>query len=72
MDSPRKQQAKGTWRMLKGKLRETWGTLTSNEIQQYKGKKDQLVGYLTNKTGKTRASVRRKVDKLADDVKYRF
>ena len=72
MDSPRKQQAKGTWKILKGRLREVWGSLRKDDLERYRGKKDQLVGYITLKTGQTRSRVRKRVERIAGEVNYRF
>jgi uncharacterized protein YjbJ (UPF0337 family) len=68
MDRPHKQQVKGSWKMLKGRLREVWGGFRRNEMERCKGKKDQVVGYITFKTGQTRS----RVNKIAEEVGHRF
>ncbi|MGH7584735.1 MAG: CsbD family protein, partial [Gemmatimonadales bacterium] len=37
---------KGNWNQLKGKVRERWGELTDDEIDQIEGEREQLVGAL--------------------------
>jgi len=48
---------KGNWTQLKGKLKEAWGDLTDDELTKVEGKRDQLVGLIQKKYGKTREEV---------------
>jgi uncharacterized protein YjbJ (UPF0337 family) len=41
----------GNWKQLKGKVRETWGRLTDDELEKIAGKRDKLVGSLQNSYG---------------------
>jgi uncharacterized protein YjbJ (UPF0337 family) len=41
----------GKWTQLKGKVKEQWGKLTDDEIDQLDGKKDQLVGRVQERYG---------------------
>ncbi len=41
----------GKWKEFKGVIRETWGQLTDDEIEQTKGNLDQLAGKLQKKYG---------------------
>ncbi len=72
MDSPRKQQVKGSWKMLRGRIREIWGNLQKDDLERFRGKKDQLVGYITFKTGQTRSRVKKRVERVAREINYRF
>lgn len=58
------QTLQGSWQELSGKIRSKWGQLTQDELQQFKGNTDQLVGFLQRKTGESRA----KIEKFLDDV----
>jgi uncharacterized protein YjbJ (UPF0337 family) len=51
------QTLQGNWNELTGKLREKWGQLTSDDLQQARGSVDQLVGLIQRKTGEARSSV---------------
>lgn len=51
----------GSWKQLKGKIKEAWGDLTDDEIQQAEGKRDQLVGTIQKKYGKTKEEVERQL-----------
>ena len=53
---------KGDWKQFKGKIREKWGDLTDDEIEQVKGKRDQFEGLLQKKLGLAKDEVKRQVD----------
>ena len=52
----------GKWAQLKGKVKEQWGKLTDDEIDQLDGKKDQLVGKVQERYGIARDQAARDVD----------
>ena len=41
---------KGKWAQLKGRVKEQWGKLTDDEIDQLDGQRDQLVGKVQERT----------------------
>ena len=41
----------GNWKQFKGKVKEQWGKLTDDDIDQIAGKKDQLIGRLQEAYG---------------------
>lgn len=41
----------GNWKQFKGKIKETWGELTDDEIDQIAGKRDILLGKIQEKYG---------------------
>jgi uncharacterized protein YjbJ (UPF0337 family) len=45
------QILKGNWKQLKGKVRETWGKITDDEVNKMEGNYDQLVGKVQEKYG---------------------
>jgi uncharacterized protein YjbJ (UPF0337 family) len=49
---------KGTWNTLKGKLKQTYGNLTDDDLKYEEGKDDELLGRLQQKTGKTKDDLR--------------
>jgi uncharacterized protein YjbJ (UPF0337 family) len=55
-------QVKGNWNLLKGKIREQWGKLTDDEIEQAAGQRDQLVGRLQERYGYARDKAERELD----------
>ena len=59
---------KGNWTQLKGKAREKWGDLTDDEFDKVAGEKDQFVGMLQTKYGKSRDETESDVDRWAEGV----
>jgi uncharacterized protein YjbJ (UPF0337 family)/ElaB/YqjD/DUF883 family membrane-anchored ribosome-binding protein len=53
------QTLQGNWNEIKGKLRNKWGQLTNDELQQAHGNVDQLIGLIQRKTGEARNSIER-------------
>jgi uncharacterized protein YjbJ (UPF0337 family) len=51
----------GDWQRLKGKVREQWGKLTNDDLDVIAGKREQLVGLLQQRYGKTREEVEHEV-----------
>lgn len=61
-------QVKGNWNEVKGKARAQWGDLTDDELEQAKGERDQLIGLVQQKYGKTKEAAREEVDRWFDGV----
>jgi len=53
---------KGKWKQLRGKVREQWGELTDDELDQIAGKRDQLIGKIQEKYGYTWEEAKQEVD----------
>jgi uncharacterized protein YjbJ (UPF0337 family) len=60
-------QIEGNWEQFKGKIRDTWGQLTENDIDTIKGKKDQLIGKIQERYGVAKDEASRQVDKFMSD-----
>jgi uncharacterized protein YjbJ (UPF0337 family) len=58
---------KGSWKQLRGKLKETWGKLTDDDMDRAEGKWDQLSGMVQEKYGRTREEAEREVKRFRDD-----
>ena len=41
----------GKWKQLKGKVKQQWGKLTDDELDQIEGKQEELVGLLQERYG---------------------
>jgi len=41
----------GNWKQFKGKVKETWGEITDDELDQIAGKRDILLGKIQEKYG---------------------
>jgi uncharacterized protein YjbJ (UPF0337 family) len=44
----------GKWKEMRGQLKELWGKLTDDELEQAGGNVDQIIGLLQQKYGYTR------------------
>ena len=62
-----REQIQGQWNVVKGRLREHWGELTENDLQQAKGSAEHLVGVVQEKTGAARGEVERFLDGIFDE-----
>lgn len=54
------------WDDFKGRVKETWGDLTNDEIQQLEGRWDQVVAAIKQKSGETMETIERKLEALVD------
>jgi uncharacterized protein YjbJ (UPF0337 family) len=59
------QTLQGNWNEVKGKLRSKWGQLTNDELQNFSGNVDQLVGTIQRKTGEARNSIEHYLEELS-------
>ncbi|HEY4898324.1 MAG TPA: CsbD family protein [Candidatus Nanopelagicaceae bacterium] len=44
-------KVEGNWNQFKGKVKEKWGELTDDELDQIAGKRDILIGKIQEKYG---------------------
>lgn len=72
MDNPREQQLEGSWKRMKGRLKEAWGSLSDDDLDKMEGKRDQLEGLIEQRTGESRENIQRELDRLSKESKYRF
>jgi uncharacterized protein YjbJ (UPF0337 family) len=43
--------AKGQWKEFRGQVKEQWGKLTDDDLDQIEGKRDQLLGAVQKRYG---------------------
>ncbi|QIE45142.1 CsbD family protein [Pseudohalocynthiibacter aestuariivivens] len=55
----------GNWKQFKGSVRENWGELTDDEVDQAEGKREQFVGLIQKKYGIAKDEAERQVDEFA-------
>lgn len=58
----------GKWTEIKGRLREAYGVLSDDEIEQAKSDREQLEGVMQQKLGKTKDEARKAVDDILESV----
>ncbi len=59
----------GQWKQLRGKIKETWGELTDDDLDRTSGKYDQMVGVLQERYGYSKADAEREFSSFLDDLK---
>jgi uncharacterized protein YjbJ (UPF0337 family) len=53
---------KGQWTQLKGQVREQWGKLTDDDLDQVQGRSEQLVGKIQERYGIARDEAERQLN----------
>lgn len=53
---------KGKWRQLKGQARQKWGELTDDDLDRISGSREELVGAIQERYGKSRDEAEKEVD----------
>lgn len=66
------QTLQGNWNEIKGKLRKKWGALTNDDVQNFDGNVDQLIGMIQRKTGEARNQIEKFLDDLTAEGSASF
>lgn len=59
-----REQLKGHWNEVTGRLKEHWGQLTDDDLRRAQGSAEQLVGVVQQKTGAARGEVEAFLDSI--------
>lgn len=51
----------GNWKQLRGAVREQWGKLTDDDVEQIAGKRDRLVGKVQERYGIAKEEADRRI-----------
>jgi uncharacterized protein YjbJ (UPF0337 family) len=62
----------GNWKKLRGQVREQWGELTDDELDQIAGKRDQLIGKIQEKYGHSREKAEQEVNDFLENTEFDF
>jgi uncharacterized protein YjbJ (UPF0337 family) len=57
----------GKWKQLRGRIKEAWGELTDDELDQIEGKRDRLVGKLQERYGWSQTHADEEVENFLRD-----
>lgn len=60
-----KDQFAGRWRQIRGLVKNKWGQLTDDELDQIEGNYEMLLGRIQEKYGTTRAQIEKELEALA-------
>ena len=56
----------GNWKQLKGKVKETWGKLTDDDLDAAAGRRDQIVGKIQERYGIAKDEAERQMKQFED------
>lgn len=62
-------QIEGGWNELKGKIKEAWGQISHDELREFEGDYEQLVGMIQQKTGDAQQAIASRLAEL--DERFR-
>lgn len=63
-----RNEIEGKWKQLRGRVKEKWGELTDDDLDQIDGKRDRLVGKLQERYGKSEKEATREADEFFDSL----
>lgn len=55
-------RVEGNWKQAKGMIKEQWGKLTDDDLDQIDGKREQLEGKIQERYGYAKDQTRRDID----------
>jgi uncharacterized protein YjbJ (UPF0337 family) len=61
------QTLQGHWNEIQGKIRSKWGQLTSDDLSQFNGNVDQLIGMIQRKTGEAKERIEHYLTELTEE-----
>lgn len=63
-----KDQLLGNWKQFSGKVQQQWGKLTNDDLQRIDGKREELVGVIQERYGKSKEEARKEVDRYLESA----
>jgi len=66
VDRMNSDQIEGTWKQLKGKIKERWGQLTDDQLDIVSGNWDRLTGLIQSQYGEAREEAERQVKEFQE------
>lgn len=64
-DWGQKMQDEGSWQAIRGRIREQWGEVSDQDLEESRGNWDQLVGKIKEKTGASTEEVESKLKQMS-------
>jgi uncharacterized protein YjbJ (UPF0337 family) len=62
MQEGTKTKWEGRWDQLKGKVKQTWGNVTDDDLDVAEGNYDELIGRIKERTGETQEQIEDRLD----------
>ena len=63
-------RVEGSWKQVKGKVKEQWGKLTDDDLNVINGQQDQLEGKIQERYGYAKDQIRRDVENWYNSQKW--
>lgn len=61
-------QVKGNWGQFRGRARQQWGKLTDDELDNMEGRREELVGKIQARYGKSKDQAEDEVNRWMDSL----
>ena len=61
----------GNWKQMRGKVKQTWGKLTDNDLTRIEGRFDELAGLVQERYGYTRDKAEKEVTDFIEKMNPR-
>ena len=58
----------GHWKQIKGAVKEKWGKLTDDELDQVEGNEEKLLGLLQTKYGYAKQEAKNELEKWKESI----
>ena len=62
----------GKWKQIRGRLKESWGVLTDDELDQIEGRRDRLSGKLQERYGYSKQEAEEEIERFLKDIERDF
>jgi uncharacterized protein YjbJ (UPF0337 family) len=62
-------RVEGSWKQLKGKIKEKWGDLTDDDLDKIAGRRDQFEGLIQQRYGLTKDQARKQIEEWFNEQK---
>ena len=56
----------GKWKEIRGKVKQTWGKLTDNDLERINGRFEELTGLIEQRYGYTHDQAEKEVDRFIE------
>ena len=63
---------KGKWKQMRGEVKQFWGKLTDDDLDQVDGASDKLEGRLQERYGYSKAEAKNELDKFMKRMESKF
>jgi len=68
-DNSLQERIQANWKQLSGSVRQEWGKLTHNDVEQIRGQFETLAGKIQERYGVTKAEASKQIEQWADRMR---